>query len=422
MVYIYNNKFKLFQIYFLNSNSINNFPKFIENFLDIIKKKSIFKGLIIIIEKNDFNLREMKFLRGIVSIFKEKKINLGIWGLPYCVLQTILDEFEYINKYKDYLIKSNFFLDNYFKLNLNSVQILKCDICVKKNSCLGLGILPTNLNTKGYRLNFLKLSNYEKINFQDKTLKKLQKNIFNYCKNNYSEENTSRVFYYAKTHIKKNSFNYKERIIYSCKFLKLTELNKEEKFISKLSKNNEFIEYIFKIFPSELKWYIYSFAKGENKNRETFYIYFQDINKNRKIKYLEKLNIKKEMSNKTLEPPYGIGYDFIDNKFSGLKIYTHIIKIEEFLIYLKEISNFEFPKEILEIIYLKLFEKRLDNKGKLISFKIEFISSNYKKLYSLFEKEFEIKIEKTELKKTDEMIALDISLKGKINKITTYYF
>ncbi len=409
--------------FFLNRRSI---PE-LRGVVDLVLKNETYSGLIIIVDKNSFELRNMKFLGVIVTEFYIRKKDIGIWGLPYCILQyNILGGNNY-TKFSSYLLPPDENLVNYYRLNFNTVQLLECRDCIKFDSCSGLGTLDENLNLVGCRKNKkIAFDNKKELRFKEDYATELNKKVVSHCTQS-SFEKTFRIITYGKTFIRRSSsasFDYNDRIIYFCSYLSLDELEREKRFLLTCSENVDFVDYLFEIYHQELYRYAYSVAVGEKGKRESFYLYFLNTNYSRdKIKYLESLGIETDMESDFLRPLHMVGYDFVDNEFHGLKLYYSVLWQDEFLAFIKKEYAFELPEGTLSMIYDHiLFVKRYDNRGNFVSFKIELTPCDFKCLSELFTKEFGVEILEpvNDVGGEGKIIALDIDKSGNLNKITTY--
>jgi hypothetical protein len=413
-----------FHFFFLNKNTILNLSAFIKK----IRKSDSATGVILIIDKNSFEIWKMSFLAKAVPGLIEKGLKVGIWGLPQCVINTIFNKDDYFQLYSRHLdlVAIDHLSEKHYKLNYNSAQISACRACSLRATCSGLGNLWQNLaplNLETVQKEFLKESSYKKTAFSSAKLRKKQAAILDYCRKNQLPRNTRRSFFYATVALKTAAFDYGERLIYSCKYLDSKELEAEENFLASISANQSFVKYIFKNFSQKYYWYIFSIALDRNQAvRESYYIYFKDTEKSHKVKFLEsEINLKTVMDYDVLGNVYGIGYDFLAGNFQGVKLYTRIKDKKGFPDFLEKICNFTFPAEILEISTFILFEKRFAENGELLTYKVELTTCHLEKMTALFVKYYNLKFNLAHVNCLSVICAFDLSLTGSLNKITVYY-
>lgn len=404
-----NNFGDVFYIFNLNKNSISQFQSILDFFLS--DKTNL--GLIIIVDKNSFSLKEMNFLKVVLLNFYFKNKKLGIWGLPYCIWLKILGDFDYTRFY-DYLVKEN---NSYFEnFNINSSLSLKCKKCINVESCFGLGNLDINLSNVSYRLSpnyFKDVKNYVKF---ENLVEKLHSLFLNHILEN-SGLKTERTITYARVFKKNKVFDYKNRFIYFCNFLDLKELNIEKNLLLNYSKNSVFINNFFVDYPYFFRRFAYSLAFGE-KTRESIYGFFQDENKSNL--YLDKLSL--DFSKENFENfVHSIGYDLVEGKISGYKLYSYINSDSDFFNYLKEKYNLFFSEKFIALTYKYLWARRFDENGILISIKVEVYTKDYSEFKKVIFDNYNIKL--NEIENLDSTIfAFDFDLLGNLNKITTYYW
>jgi len=370
-------------------------------------------GLVINVDKNSFELGDLTFLKNIIINFYLKKKIIGVWGIPYCVLQIILGGFDYTRLSK-YLIDENSLFDISRKNFEKSVLLLNCKECIKKNNCCGVGHLTSNLNQFSWRAS----NNYR---LKVKNIVKFNPNVkHDYLKfishiSKFSLNTTDRTITYARIFNNSNSFNYLDRFIYFCNYLDLVEFKREFEFIYNFSKSKEFVNFFLSKYIYFFQRFAYSLAYGK-KLRETFYGFFQDENKS--MLFLDKLNLnfnKFKFENFI----HSIGFDLFNDKIDGYKTYSYVNNKEDFFKYVSEDFNFNFSNDILSNSYNYLFVRRFSSGGELISIKIELYFYDFDKIKKSIKSNFNINISR-QFSLAPKILAFDISKLGKVNKITLY--
>ena len=134
-------------IIFLNSSNL-------EDIKDKINDGSLVTSnhadLIIVCDKNSLYFKDLVFLSKLMVDYLDSEIRIGLWGLPYCVLQFILGPPLYSHFHKKLIQENDLF--EIPELNLNTIQLVECRDCIKFNACYGLGVLENNLHRWHFRL------------------------------------------------------------------------------------------------------------------------------------------------------------------------------------------------------------------------------------------------------------------------------
>ena len=371
-------------------------------------------GLIIHIDKNAFVFTKLFFLKRIVHLFYRQKVPLGIWGLPFCVMQQILGGYLY-TKVQKFLIKEPRSFAFKYQGGLHSSLLIECKKCIKAETCSGLGNLACNRSQFAWRMaNRYRFVNLPYLTLQKPAAEVHDQFIRHICR--YPQEGTDRAVAYARVFSKSRGFIYHDRFIYYCNYLLSSEAEDEKKLILAHTKNQGFIENFFRLYPSYFERYAYSLAYGE-KIRETVYGFFIDASQAKDL--LGKLSL--DLQQQSFEGPfYFFGIDLIDGVPDAYKLYAKITDKPAFFDYLEHQFSIVFPPEILEISYGFLFVRRVDSEKRLLSIKVEMYSRDITKLSDLIHKHYHIRLESNEHFETDR-VAFDIDLRGRLNKITLYY-
>lgn len=402
---------KSFNILFrLDKHSVKKLDETISTFLS--QKNG--SGLILDIDKNAFVFEKLFFLKPIILHFYRLKVPLGIWGLPYCVMQQILGGYLYA-KLQEYLIQE----PKIFAFKLHNIQdsalLLECKRCIKAKVCSGLGHLACNRSQFAWRMaNHYRFEQVKNLPLQGHAKKAHGLFVKHIC--HYPQEETDRAMAYAKVFSKSGSFTYTDRFIYYCNYLLASQIRDEKELILAHTKNRRFIENLFRFYLSYFERYAYSLAYGE-KIRETIYGFFIDGDRSKDL--LGKLTF--DLHQHPFEDTYYFfGVDLIDGMPDAYKLYSKISNDTSFFNYLAQHFSFVFPPEILKISYDFLLVRRLAANKKLSSIKVEMYCNDFAKLTTLVYKYYDIRLKSNEHFEIDR-IAFDIDLQGILNKITVYY-
>lgn len=407
------NNLEYFILYNLNINTIN---QFILTINEIIKNKSKL-NIIIIVDKNSFKISELIFLKNIVINFWVLENKLGIWGLPYCHLQEILGEINFI-KFEPILIKENnlFFslINNFY---INSTQLINCHLCFLKNTnCYGFGNKPENFLINKGRLNTkLRLEKYKSIKYENKELNALYNLFINHILNSnlyYSD----RYLRLTKVYTQKKELNYDERFVYYCRYLSKFEFNSEKSFLLSIAKNKDFFKYMYENFVENfyLNSLAYTYLTGDIE-RETFYFYFKDQDAFILFFKFMKISINIEI----FEEFYDVSFDFKNGLQSDFKIYTKIKDASLFFDYLKKNYNFEANSLIRSSLNFSLC-RRYDKFGEFKGIKFEFHSKNPNEIKKMFFDNYGFLFDEI-IGFSEDVFAVDINNGGLIDKITVHY-
>ncbi len=394
----------------LDKHSTKELDTTISNFLS--QKNG--PGLILYIDKNAFVFVRLSFLKTIILHFYRLKVPLGIWGLPYCVMQQILGGYLYARLQKYLIQEPKIFV---FKLHniQHSALLLECKKCIKAEVCNGLGHLPRNRSQFAWRMaNRYRFEQVKNLSLHGHAKKVHDLFVKHIC--HYPQEETDRAIAYAKVFQKSIGFTYVDRFIYYCNYLLPPQIEEEKELILTYTKNREFIESFFRFYPSYFERYAYSLAYGE-KIRETVYGFFIDANRSKDLLGKLNLNLQQQLFE---EPFYFFGIDMIDGVPEGYKLYSKISDDSAFFDYLAYHFSFLFPSEIMEISHDFLLVRRLDANKRLSSVKVEMYCNDLAKFSNLVYRYFDILLESNEYFETDR-IAFDVDLQANLTKITLYY-
>ena len=186
-------------------------------------------GLILYIDKNAFVFEKLSFLKAVVLHFYRQKVPLGIWGLPYCVMQQILGGYLYARLQK-YLINEPDSFAFKYQNKQHSSLLLNCKKCIKVELCSGLGSLACNRSQFAWRMaNRYRFQNVDYLSLQE-SVKRVHNLFVNHiC--HYPQEKTDRAMAYAKVFQKSSGFAYHDRFIYYCNYLLPQQIEDEKNLI-----------------------------------------------------------------------------------------------------------------------------------------------------------------------------------------------
>ncbi len=401
---------KLSYIFHLDKESASQLQEVLTHFLS--DKTSL--GLILLVNKNSFVLKELTFLGELPSMFYKIEKPFGIWGLPYCVMQFILGGYNY-SRYADSLIKEPSLFAAIHQSWMHSALLPTCHKCIAVKQCSGVGNLAANHSMFAWRAkNSERFKRAELIVLENGIDKQYRASLEHIT--SFSLEKTDRTIRFAALFEPKSEPVYHDRFIYYCNYLSAEEFDAEKTFMLSISKNRDYVPKFLQHHLRYFKRFAFSLAAKIN-TRETFYGFFISEQASRDYLHHSGILIRQE----NFEDQFHFfGIDFIDQTMSGYKLYAKIHDELHFFDYLGEKFSFDFPAEIRVIAYDYLLVRRFDNIGKLKSVKIEFLCRDFPRLIPLIEHHFAIRLDLEEYRKI-ERIAFDISLGGNLNKITLYY-
>ena len=235
-----NNNFKDYSlVYILHLSKDNIFV--LDKIINFYLNNPNSSNLIINIDKNSFILEELKFLKDLAFGFYLKQKRFGIWGVPYCVLQSIFGGFDFA-RFSNYMIPENFLLKISKRNYENSVLMLNCKKCIKKDSCVGVGNLNCNMKQFSWRAsNEYRLKVKNLVDFSLDIKKDYLKFLSHISK--FPLDITDRTITYAKVFSNLETFDYKDRFIYFCNYLEMSEFYEEKDFIYNFSKSKKFVDF-----------------------------------------------------------------------------------------------------------------------------------------------------------------------------------
>ena len=359
------NKFYLY--FLLTSQNRKNIFNIVQDCLE----NDFFQGIIFDIDKNDILFNRLFFLKDITLRLIENSKDIGIWGIPYCAMQLIFDDYNYS------LLVPRFIPSNssrYSRLNIvdnyESNMLFRCKECFKVNDCNGFGKRKENILNWGGKISYKYLNikgRDELFNPYDEDMKNLYLNFSKYIENS-SKEYANRYLYFVANIDYGSKYSFKNRFIYHCEFLPEQELDKEILFLKNNVLNQSVLSKIKKLYKQyAIKQIAYSKAIRNDTIRESFYI---SPNNEKSIDILKYFQIKENF----IFPYrlYGLGIDYYNESIISYKIYSilksHLI-VKYFSKYLKKI----------DIDILDLYEKehyysiRYDKNMKKISERIDLI-------------------------------------------------
>ena len=366
--------------YHTNLNGIQNFYLIFElskknrkHLLDIVNdciENRHFLGLIFVIEKNEVLFDRLFFLQSLVLKIVQHGKNTGIWGVPYCVQQTILGAY-YFSKFAPNFIQEegkNFskYIPTFQK---ESSLLLGCVECFDVYKCDGLGILSGNYSQKGYRTSheYRKRGRDALFKTDNDEMQKIYDSFSNHIDNS-SLRYADRYFYFVDNLDYGSSYSFSDRFVYHCDYIPRHEYTQEFNFLETHTSNKKIIPYLRTLADKdEMCRLAYSKAIKKKVSRESFYINPNGEHNYYLLKFFD----------------IDLSFDF-PNKFLGLGIDFHNAEIKSYKIYLmvpvhKLIEMFPLNLKKTDIDLLTLHEKehfyiiRLDENKKKIAERIDIV-------------------------------------------------
>ncbi len=330
-----------------------------------------FHGIIFIADKNEVLLERLFFLKDLsLKLIKNHK-EVGVWGIPYCVMQLIFGAYHFSKFIPEFIPEESCYYSKFTPTyQQDSSLLLPCVECVALHECDGLGSRKENHMMWSYRTSH----KYRKIGrnklFQTDN-EKMQKNYDRYC--DYIDHSdltyADRYLYFLKNiDLGSSAYSFSDRFVYHCDFLPSHEYEQELSFLNTHVENSRFLPMLSELINrGEVRRIGYSQAERNGVSRESFYI---NPNAEDNYYFLNYFNIDLKITflNKFL----GVGIDYYNGKIKSYKIYFWVsieILLEMHPQYFKQI----------DIDVCALFEKehyyviRLDEKKERVSERIDLI-------------------------------------------------
>lgn len=357
-------------------------------------------------------------MKNIFKIIKENNnIRISFKGFPRCVYERSI-----LRPGMRFYFEKNI---NYLKKEIENFYLKEiCQKCRYINECKIIDKKYIQLNSNNEfspildNMYLFELNNNKISNFKNKTIKNLAKPVLE----NFKEQD-----YYLR-----------KRIVFVDSFPKNLEDSSNERFvyfiynkIEDFNKNYNLITQNFQ-YPiiKNLKYYLkkanqfaISFGiMGDNKIRKTFYFTIEDLKEKELISIQKKINIIIE-NNKN---PWGIGFDFKDEKLISTKVYykKKNVQKEEIINFFKDIGleDKQKSKQIIDNLNQNINHVLYDYKyleDNKISKKIEIGMQNKEIDYKILSKILNLDLKYFIYK---EFYTLTIQLySNKIEKINLYY-
>lgn len=388
----------------LNKNNFNELNQLAESVLASPDKP----GLVITFDKNNLVFDRLR-LKRLVELFMEKNKQLGLWGLPWCVLQTQLGGYLY-SKIAHRLIP----LPNLTEGCESSALLLECKDCSQVDGCCGLGIREENQKRFIWRpVQSVRYETARTISFAS-PLDKLHADTWEHIRR-FPQDRSDRVISYADIFPIKGTQGhdiYHSRFIYFCNYLCSDELKSERSFITRVAISRDFAAHFFDEYPSCFKRYAYSLSTGK-RLRETYYGWFIDEACSTRF-------LNKKTGNDILHSSHLIGVDIHEGHPYELKRYAKVKDEKLFFIWLDEEFRIVLPQIIKKSCQYYRFVERSDTKGRLISVKIEADIVDLPAFEKTLHHVYRINTQNLTNRPPKRIVAFDFTPYGEMRKITLY--
>lgn len=331
---------------------------------------SHFRAIIFTVNKNEILFDRLFFLKEMtLKLFQNDK-KVGIWGIPYCVMQSIFGG-HYFSQLADKMIPENSNqYSKYIPVNqYSSSLLLQCHKCIASNDCDGLGIREENQSLYRGRVSH----KYRIIGRNDlfRTDNEVMKKMYDsFCEHVDNSDLTyaDRYLYFVKNIDFGSSYSFSDRFVYHCDFLPLHDYEKELIFLDSYIENKSFLPMINELAgKNKIGRIAYSKAQNENISRESFYIIPNDEHNYYLLNYFN-INFDIKFPNRF----FGVGVDFYNGQIKSYKVYFMIpteILLQVFPHYFQKIDINVLELHKKEHYYII----RLDRNKKIISERIDLV-------------------------------------------------
>lgn len=329
-----------------------------------------FRGIIFAINKNEILLDRLFFLKDItLNLFKKDK-KVGLWGIPYCTMQSIFGN-HYFSQlaYKTIPENSDYYCKNIPFYQHDSSLLLLCSRCILSDNCDGLGSRIDNHAIREYRTSHYYRKKNRDLLFETDNIK-LQNMYTDFCKyiDNSDLTYADRYIYFVKNIDFGSSHSFTDRFVYHCDYLPYDDYKKEVNFLGLHVENKNFLPKIRELAKEhKISRIGYSMAFKNGVFRESYYLAPDNVYDHYLLRFF-KIDLGANHSCRLR----GIGIDFYDGKIKSYKVYF-MVRSE---ILLKTHSN--YIKKI-GINLLDLYEKshfnvlRLDANKQITSERIDLV-------------------------------------------------
>jgi hypothetical protein len=338
-----------------------------------------FKGVIFSINKNELILDRLFFLKEITINIISRGKSVGIWGIPYCYMQSIFGSYNYSLYVPRMIPPNSFYFSEYDRVQkYNSLMLSSCQLCVKVDTCHGLG----NKKENQY-IPFGRVSHYYRMKGRDQLVKgndiSMQKIYRSFAEHIDRSDLTyaDRYVYFIKNLDLGSEYSFENRFVYHCDYLPKHELEVEWGFLVQHTLQHDILYDIRTLHEQErISRIAYSKVKDSTTLRESFYV-SPNNEHNKELLDHFKIDLNVGFSYKL----YGVGIDFYNGKIKSYKVYCIVEKsilLRVFPEYIKRIGiDIENLNE--EEHYFSL---RFDEKKQKVSDRIDLIYNDLD--YKLF--------------------------------------
>ena len=278
-----------------------------------------FLGMIFVVEKNELLFERLFYIKTLALKLLDNDKSTGVWGVPYCVMQSIFGPCDYSHYASGLIPQTNEIFSKYIPTyRKDSSLLIKCAECICVSDCDGLGSRTANHHMWDYRTSHTYRTKERDILF--KTEQKEMQKIYDLFCNHIDQSDLSyadRYLYFVKNIDFGSPYSFAERFVYHCDFLPHFEYEKEFDFLSQHIKNRDLLPRIrFLAEKEEICRLGYSKAVNENIHRESLYINPRYENSYYLLEFFD-VEIERSFPNKF----FGVGVDFFNGEIKSYKIY-----------------------------------------------------------------------------------------------------
>ncbi len=330
-----NSKTDFYLLFELSVKNRKSLSKIIQNCLNYTH----FLGVIFTIDKNEILFDRLFFLKSIVlKLFQDNK-EIGIWGVPDCVIRFAIGNYHFSQVVSKMIPENSSCYCKYIPTNQhNSSLLLSCSKCIVSHECDGLGSRMENRSMWGYRISneYRRTGREELFKVDNEDMQKIYNRFCEHIDNS-DQTYTDRYVYFVKNIDFGSPYSFSDRFIYHCDYLPLHDYERELDFLDNNVQNKSFLLTIKELSSQiEISKIAYTKAEKSDVSRESFYLAQNNVYNDYLLNYF---NLDLDLDLKLLNKIQGIGIDFFNGQIKSYKIY------------------FLVPSEILLKMYPHYFEK-----------------------------------------------------------------
>ena len=205
-----------------------------------------FHGIVFVVNKHEVLLNRIFFLKDLSLKLLENHKEVGIWGIPYCVMHLIFGSYHFSQFRTRFIPEESKYYSKFIPTyQQNSSILLQCVECIALSSCDGLGSRRENHHMWSYRTSHEYRQKGRDALFKTDN-EKMQKLYDEFCY--YIDHSdltyTDRYLYFVKNLDLGSSYSFSDRFVYHCDYPAPHEYEKELKFLDTYIENKNFLPMI----------------------------------------------------------------------------------------------------------------------------------------------------------------------------------